>query len=137
MSNISYSTVKSINSIELAALYEDAGWTSYVNDIPTLQRALEASLMTITAWDQNQLVGLIRVVGDGLTIIYIQDILVKKTHKRNGIGTTFLNLVMDQYKNVRQKVLLTEDTEETRKFYEANAFVSCDKGVLVAFAKLI
>jgi len=43
---------------------------------------------------------------------------------------------LDKFKNVRQKVLLTEDNDETRGFYEALDFESCDKGRLVAFTKL-
>jgi ribosomal protein S18 acetylase RimI-like enzyme len=91
--------------------------------------------MTISAWDDEKLVGLIRVVGDGQTIIYIQDILVLNEYKRNGIGTNLLNQILDKYKRVRQKVLLTNDSEETRGFYIANKFISCDKGDLVAFVK--
>ena len=33
-------------------------------------------LFAIGAYDHNQLVGLIRVVGDGLTFIYVQELLV-------------------------------------------------------------
>jgi ribosomal protein S18 acetylase RimI-like enzyme len=99
-------------------------------------KAIESSLLVVSAWDNDKLVGLVRVVGDGLTIIYIQDILILDKYKRRGIGTKLLNYVLDEYKYVRQKVLLTDDSEETRGFYESNGFSSCDKGGVVAFAKL-
>lgn len=92
-------------------------------------------LYVITAWDKNILVGLIRLIGDGFTILYIQDILVSNKYRRNGIGKNLLLKAMERFKNVRQKVLLTEDTEETRSFYESLGFESCDKGFLVAFTK--
>lgn len=91
--------------------------------------------MVVTAWDDDNLVGIIRVVGDGLTIIYIQDLIVLSSYKRKGIGSKLLEVVFERYENVRQKVLLTDDSNETRGFYEANGFISCDKGELVAFAK--
>lgn len=91
--------------------------------------------MVISAWDKDELIGLVRVVGDGLTIIYVQDILVLKSYKRKRIGSKLLQYVLDEYKDVRQKVLLTDEGEETRGFYEANGFFSCDKGQIVAFAR--
>ena len=105
------------------------------NDLLCLIDAIKNSLLTVTAWDGSKLVGLIRIVGDGVTIIYIQDILVLKSYKRKGIGTYLINTVCEEYKAVRQKVLLTDDTPETREFYESLGFVSCDKGQLVSFVK--
>ena len=43
--------------------------------------------------------------------------------------------MLDKYRDVNQKVLLTDDTPETRGFYEHNGFVACDKGNLLAFVK--
>ena len=116
-------------------LYMDAGWSAYTNDMELLMKAIESSLFVVTAWDEDKLVGLVRVVGDGFSIAYIQDILVMKEYKRLGIGARLLNIVLDKYTHVRQKVLLTEDSKETRGFYEKLGFKSCDKGVEVAFSK--
>lgn len=98
-------------------------------------KAFPASLDVFSTWDDGKLVGLVRVVGDGLTIIYVQDLLVLSSHKRQGIGAALMHLVMDKYKNVRQKVLITEDEPEARAFYESLGFTSCDKGGTVAFVK--
>ncbi len=136
MNNVIYKYVNEFNQEDIKNLYEDAGWTSYTKDLSKLIGSIEASLMVISAWDKDKLIGLIRVVGDGITIIYIQDILVLDSYKRRGIGTKLLKDILEKYSKVRQKVLLTEEGEETRGFYEANGFVSCDKGVTVAFAKL-
>ncbi|MCK4259718.1 MAG: GNAT family N-acetyltransferase [Halanaerobiales bacterium] len=120
---------------EVKNLYEDAGWVAYTQDIPTLMKAIENSLKIITAWDGDQLVGLIRVVGDGLTIVYIQDILILNSYRRKKIGTQLVEQVLENYNHVRQKVLLTEEGPDRRQFYEKQGFFSCDKGELVAFAK--
>ena len=117
------------------ALYEDAGWSAYTRNPEQLMRALEGSLLTVTAWQGESLVGLVRAVGDGETILYIQDILVLKTHRRQAIGRSLLSRLLDQFEHVRQKVLLTDDTPETRGFYKAMGFAACDKGQQVAFAR--
>ena len=121
---------------DIITLYNDANWTAYTNDKQTLMNALKNSLCLITAWNNNQLVGLIRVVGDNYTIIYIQDILVLKSHKKQKIGTALVNKVLSKFKQVRQNVLLTDDNPETRGFYESLGFESCDKGQLVSFFKM-
>ncbi|HEY9081717.1 MAG TPA: GNAT family N-acetyltransferase [Vicingaceae bacterium] len=136
MNNLEFSEEKKLNQADLLSLYNDANWLAYTNSPDLLQQAVSNSLYVLTVWENGQLVGLIRLVGDGLTIVYIQDILVMKSHKRRKIGSLLLQKVLEKFKNVRQKVLLTDDNEETRGFYEALGFSSCDKGNLVAFVKL-
>lgn len=133
---INFSIEKHIDKEQLEQLYNDAEWYAYTNDLELLQQAVNQSLYVLTAWEEDTLVGLIRVVGDGLTIIYIQDILVLKEYQNQGIATEMLQQVLTKYENVRQKVLLTDEAPDVRHFYEKNGFESCDKGELVAFAKL-
>ena len=40
-------------------------------------------MLVLGAYKQNELLGIIRVVGDGATIIFIQDILVFPEYQRN------------------------------------------------------
>lgn len=133
---ILYREQQDIELRQLLALYNDAGWTAYTNKPEQLAQAVRNSLAVYTAWDADVLVGLVRVVGDGVTIVYIQDILVVQAYKRKGIGGALMARVLEQFAHVRQKVLLTDDRQETRGFYESLGFSSCDKGQLVAFAKL-
>ncbi|WP_285396930.1 GNAT family N-acetyltransferase [Lysinibacillus sp. fls2-241-R2A-57] len=127
---------KYIHKNDLKALYEDVEWYAYTKDLDQLQQALLNSIFVLSAWENDQLIGLTRVVGDGLTILYIQDILVLNSHQNRGIATNMMNHVLEKYKDVRQKVLLTEEAPDVRHFYEKNGFDSCDKGTLVAFAKM-
>ena len=136
MTLITYSEEKQINPEELLNLYEDANWSAYTSSPEELESAVNNSLYVLTARDGNKLVGLMRIVGDGITIVYIQDILVLRNYKRNKIGTTLIKKALEKFKKVRQKVLLTEDNPETRGFYESLGFESCDKGNLVSFVKL-
>ena len=130
-----YIADKNIAMEQLINLYTSVGWSSYTQNPRQLQKAVANSLFAIGAYDQNQLVGLIRVVGDGLTIIYIQDLLVNPVYQRRGIGTKLINSVLKKYDSVRQKVLLTENTVKTRMFYERCNFNPCDKYNLIAFYK--
>ena len=132
---INYQINQTIAENDLTKLYNSVGWFAYTNTRVNLMAAVENSLMVVSAWADNQLVGLVRVVGDGETIIFIQDILVDPKFQSQQVGTELMNRVLSQYPAVRQKVLLTEEAPDVRHFYEKFGFRSADQGTLVAFYK--
>lgn len=119
----------------LLNLYNDVSWTAYTSNPNQLELALKNSLKVWTAWDGDLLVGLARVIGDGSTIIYIQDILVLKAYQGRGIGSHFITTILDEYEDIRQIILLTEDNQITKKFYEKNGLNQVGKYDCVAYMK--
>ncbi|MGX7108030.1 GNAT family N-acetyltransferase [Facklamia miroungae] len=117
------------------ALFENVHWTAYTREPDILEKAIQNSLKVWTAWKGEQLVGLVRVVGDGLTIIYIQDILVLENYQRQGVGSQLLQKVLKEYQSVRQIILLTDDTDITQKFYEKNGLVQTADFQLMTYMK--
>ena len=107
---------------EILRLYESVGWTNYVNNPDMLKNAYAHSLKTLGAYENEKLLGIIRVVGDGYSIVVIQDILVFPEYQRRGIGTALISKVLELYQNVYQKSLLTDDTEKTIRFYKSAGF---------------
>ncbi|WP_337089689.1 GNAT family N-acetyltransferase [Leuconostoc pseudomesenteroides] len=132
---INYQINQTIAENDLTKLYNSVGWFAYTNTRVNLLAAVANSLMVVSAWADNQLVGLVRVVGDGETIIFIQDILVDPKFQSQQVGTELMNRVLNMYPNVRQKVLLTEEAPDVRHFYEKFGFRSADQGTLIAFYK--
>ncbi|MGF2055655.1 GNAT family N-acetyltransferase [Vagococcus fluvialis] len=130
---IHYKENYQIYKSDLEKLYSSVGWAAYTKNLEVLEQAINHSLQVISAWDEDELVGLIRVIGDGFTIIYVQDILVHPDYQDKKIGTELMTKILDNYPEVRQKVLLTEDAPDVRHFYEKFGFTSCDKGGAVAF----
>ena len=111
---INFSISKDIDIKQLEELYNDVGWSAYTQDLEVLKQAILQSLDVITVWNDDKLVGLIRAIGDGLTIVYIQDILVLNAYQNKGIASELLQRILNKYKNVRQKVLLTEEASGVR-----------------------
>lgn len=103
---------------QVMALYEDAGWTAYTDEPDLLMKAIENSLKVWTLWDGEKLIGLARTIGDGATICYLQDILILKAYQGQGFGSDLLKEIMKENQNIRQFVLLTEDSEKTKNFYK-------------------
>ena len=104
----------SLQLSELVVLYELEGWGNYTKNIDLLIKAYANSLCIITAYHNQQLVGICRCVGDGYFVVFIQDIIVKEEFRRNGIGKKLVEYVFEKYKKVRQKILLRFTKHRTR-----------------------
>ncbi len=110
------------NEDEIVSLYTDVGWKAYTDDLVALHSGYENSLLILAAYEGDELLGIIRVVGDGYTIVFVQDILVFRKHQREGIGRALLQEVLNRYKSVRQIELVTDNTEKTKAFYRSVGF---------------
>ncbi len=117
-------------------IYDSVGWTNYTDRPTMLQKALEHSLLVLAAFDGDRLVGLLRAVGDGYSIVFIQDILVLPTYQRQGIGRQLLEQAVTHFPGIYQLHLLTDNTEKTRSFYEAIGFTAVDSLDCVAYTYL-
>ena len=107
---------------EILPLYTSVGWTAYTNQPEVLQKGFENSLLTLAASEGEQLLGIVRTVGDGHTIVFVQDLLVFPEHQRKGIGSALLQAVLDRYPHVRQIELATDNTPKTIAFYKSLGF---------------
>lgn len=125
--NISILEYTNFQSEEILFLYESVGWIAYTRDPAKLQRAFENSLLALAAYDENRLIGIIRAVGDGETVLFIQDLLVHPEHQRKGVGSALIRSVLSRFKDVRQIHLVTDDASETKAFYESLHFYPLEK----------
>ena len=118
---IIYKDTKDITDAHLRKLYDAVGWISYTNRTSDLSEILEQSQIVYSAWSGETLVGLIRTVGDGLTIQYVQDFLVMPEFQKQGIGKELFTYVLKNSEHIRQFVLMTDnsdDNQEIIKIYE-------------------
>lgn len=104
---------------ELPALYESVGWSAYTDSPDLLRAGVAGASCAVTARRGGRLVGLARALSDGATVCYLQDVLVHPTEQRRGIGRALVRAVLDRYRTVGQKVLLTDDEPGQRAFYES------------------
>lgn len=113
---------KAYNEAEILRLYTSVGWTAYTDHPEVLRQGFENSMLTLAAYEGDQLLGIIRTVGDGHTIVFVQDILVLPEQQRKGIGSTLLQAILDRYSHVRQIELATDNTPKTVAFYKSMGF---------------
>jgi len=125
---------------EAAALYDSVGWARYTRDLGKLGRALAGSSLVLTARNETgQLVGLTRVVSDGETICYVQDLLVRPEAQRTGVGRALMAELRRRHEQCTYFVLTTDaaDTDEARRshpFYRSLGLIPHEEQRLAAFA---
>lgn len=107
---------------EISALYAAVGWSAYTEKPDTLREAFRNSMIVLAAYEGEKLAGIIRVVGDGCTVVFIQDLLVHPEYQRRGIGSALLKSILDRYSRVRQIELVTDNTPGTVAFYRSMGF---------------
>ena len=103
-------------------LYQAVGWTNYTNQPQMLERALSHSLAIYLALDGDTVVGLIRLVGDGFSSVFVQDLIVLPSYQRQGIGGSLMKEALEDFKETYQVQLATEQTEKNVGFYRSMGF---------------
>ena len=103
-------------------LYQAVGWTNYTNQPQMLEQALPHSLAVYLAFDGEKIVGLIRLVGDGFSSVFVQDLIVLPSYQRQGIGRSLMKEALEDYKDAYQVQLVTEQTEKNVGFYRSLGF---------------
>ena len=113
---------RSFRQEEFLPLYESVGWTAYTDQPHILKEGFAHSLLILAAYENDRLLGLLRAVGDGYTVVFVQDILVYPQYQRKGVGSALLQALLRRFCHVRLIELTTDDTPQTAAFYRANGF---------------
>lgn len=121
---------------EIVSLYSDVGWVAYTKDAELLCKAFANSLYTLAAYENGELLGIVRTVGYGCTIVFVQDILVFNKHQRKGVGSALLKAVLQKYSQVRQIELATDNTPKTVAFYRSMGFKEMSEVGCCGFIKM-
>ena len=107
---------------ELIRLYESVGWTAYTGDPDGLITAVNNSTFVLSAYHNDNLIGLARSLSDDNSIHYLQDILVDPNFQGLGLGKQLMNKVLERFAHVRTHVLLTDNEARQAAFYQSHGF---------------
>ena len=121
---------------EVLPLYESVGWTNYTRRPEMLRGAYEHSLLTLGAYEDGRLVGVLRAVGDGFSVVLVQDLLIFPAYQHRGIGSALMRELLRQCEGVYQVQLLTDNTPEHAAFYRALGFGDLSELGCAAYQRL-
>ena len=77
---------------ELFILRESVGWG--IGDKEAFENGLKNSLYGVCVFKDGEIIGTARIIGDGNTCFYIQDVIVKPGYQKMGIGFEMMNKLM-------------------------------------------
>lgn len=77
---------------EYYRLRDSVGWLNFAE--PQIRKALKNSFYTVTVVENNQTVGMGRLIGDGLYYTIV-DIVVQPDYQHRGIGSSIIHRIVD------------------------------------------
>ncbi len=117
---ILYTEEKRFTQQEVQELFLSVGWIS--GQYPKrLYKALMNSSTVITAWDQDKLAGLARVIDDSEMVAYMHYVLVHPDYHGCGIASQMIERVKEKYKDYLYLEIMPEESKNVA-FYEKFGF---------------
>ena len=121
--NITYKTIKDLPNKQLYKLFSAVGWADEAittqSMIDNFNKPFLNSTIVISAWDEDVLVGCVRVLSDLMFRSVIYDLAVLPEYQGNGIGKELVRMCRGQVPN--SEWLVGTSTERT-SFYECIGF---------------
>lgn len=95
---ISYTIeIRTPEAAEFASLRDETSWGGLT--LTQAEQALAQSLCGTSVYADGEIIGMIRVVGDGVLILYVQDVIVAKEYRCNGIGRDMMEHLIHYLKD--------------------------------------
>lgn len=91
-----------ITAKEYNYLFDKIGWGSYDSKVSKI--ALENSLYTVSVYDNNEIIGFGRLIGDGSCYFYIHDVIVLPKYQNKGIGKLIVEKLITKVKKYRKLI---------------------------------
>ncbi len=102
------------------------GWKTLLEK--QADQALEHSIYIVGAYEDDQLIGIGRIVGDGAVICYIQDLIVVPEYQSRGVGSMILKSLIDYVKSLQteetQMMLCLMCAKGREEFYKKHGFIA-------------
>ena len=113
------------NVDEFNLLYNSVGWGEYNKEVS--KRALDNTFYSVSVYEEDNIVGYGRLIGDTICFMYIQDVMVKPEFQNKKIGTMIMNKLLEKTKELKIENpdirIYLGASKGLEKFYEKFGFV--------------
>ncbi len=120
-----YKSIKALPNEQLYKLFIAVGWADEATTTQTMidnfNKPFINSTIVISAWNNDLLVGCVRVLSDKMFRSVIYDLAVLPEYQGCGIGKELIKRCREQFPNSEW---LVNTTKETASFYENIGFVN-------------
>ena len=116
---VAYSDTHVFSETELQRLFRSVGWSSgeYPEKLVIAMRNFET---VFSAWEGDDLVGMVCAMDDGIMTAYVHYMLVDPDHQGMGIGKHLMDMIKEKYSDYLRIVLVGYDRE--LRFYKRCGF---------------
>lgn len=122
------------NVEEYNYLFDIVGWGSYPKEIS--KKALSNNIYSVSIYDNDNIVGYGRLIGDGIIFLYIHDIMVKPEYQGKGIGKTIMQKLLSKVEELRKEnpdlLLYLGASKGKEDFYRKCGFITREEAGLGA-----
>jgi GNAT superfamily N-acetyltransferase len=123
---ITYKTNVSIRAEQAAEVFVHSGIKRPAQDLDRIQRMLDHASLTITAWNDSELIGIARALTDFSYCCYLSDLAVVKDYQNQGIGTQLIKHVQSEIGEEAALILLSAPS--AMNYYPKVGFHQIDNG---------
>ncbi len=122
-----------VSPAEYRALLEVVGWRPIDEPDVALRQALETTWNVTARTADGRLIGLARVLDDGMLYASVWDVLVARFWQRHGIGRALMVVVLERTEGRRLVALVA--TKAGESLYRALGFTECSAGSTALFLR--
>jgi spermidine synthase len=116
--------IRKANRAELITLYKEAGWwkPDFSKDSSFIDCIVKHTYCFAGAFHKNKMIGMGRAISDGCSDAYIQDVVVLKKYRGNGIGAAIIKEIVAHLQSNGIDWIALVAEPGTEKFYNGLGF---------------
>jgi GNAT superfamily N-acetyltransferase len=135
--NINIKLVDSWFEKEIIALYKSAGWWKDSYKASGIEKLIKGSYVFAVAVDSStgKAIGMGRILSDGVSDAYIQDLVILPQYRRKGIGRKIVEVLLKYClsRGILWMGLISEPEQDG--FYSSLGFKPMDKHIPMKYQK--
>ncbi|MFV0472243.1 MAG: GNAT family N-acetyltransferase [Paludibacteraceae bacterium] len=114
---------------EIIEVYDSSGIQRPINDRRRIAKMYENSNLIITAWLNEELIGISRSITDFCYACYLSDLAVKSEYQKEGIGKRLIELTKKEIGKETALILLSAPI--AMEYYPKIGFEKVDNGFII------
>lgn len=126
---ITYRINVPLQAAQVAALYNDAGLLRPTNNLERMEKMVRNANLVVSAWHNDELVGVSRALADFSFCCYLSDLAVKRSYQHLGIGKELVRLTKEQAGEESMLLLLSVPT--AMEYYPKIGMEKVENGFII------
>lgn len=126
---IQFRVNEKVSAQAVIEVFRSSGIVRPVEDLKRIQTMLDNSNLVVTAWHNNELIGIARSITDYSYCCYLSDLAVRKEHQKFGIGKALVELTQQAIGEQAMLVLISNNN--ALDYYPKVGFEKVENGYII------